>query len=213
MTGPLVRHMDSISVAKDLEAIRQGLGDEKLNYLGLSYGTLIGQTYAELFAQNIRTMVFDGNMDHSTDPISYPTVKTSTYETVLVRFAEWCSQTTTCLLNGTSSDALKVFDDLVKKGNTKPLPAAACKKSGSCRENVTGWEIQYNSNPMLFLQNGLDNQDSWADYGKALYAAKNGDASGLSTSLAANSESSLFQGTMVSCLDWLRPKTSLVDLK
>jgi pimeloyl-ACP methyl ester carboxylesterase len=213
MTGPLVKHMDSISVAKDLEAIRQGLGDEKLNYLGLSYGTLIGQTYAELFPQNIRTMVFDGNMDHSTDPISYLTVTTSTYETGLVRFAEWCSQTSTCPFNGTSADTLQIFDDLVQKGNTNPLPAASCKKSGSCRENVTGWEIQYNSNSMLYLQNGLENQGSWADYGKALYAAKNGDASGLSTSLAANSESSLFQYNMVSCLDWFRPKASLVDLK
>ncbi|KAF4151863.1 hypothetical protein CNMCM6069_002977 [Aspergillus lentulus] len=210
MTGSLVKHMDSISVAKDMEAIRQGLGDEKLNYIGLSYGTLIGQTYAELFPQNIRAMAFDGNMDHSTDPISYLTVKSLTYESGLVRFAEWCSQSTTCPLNGTSDYILRVFDDLVEQGIKKPIPAPSCKASG-CRESVTGSEIQYNMNSQLFVKSGLFG--TWAKLGQHLLDAKEGDASGLSTQLATSSESDAFQGTVISCSDWYHPEASLVDLK
>ncbi|KAJ5350617.1 hypothetical protein N7541_008344 [Penicillium brevicompactum] len=210
MTGPLVKHMDSISVAKDMEAIRQGLGDEKLNYIGLSYGTLIGQTYAELFPENIRTMVFDGNMDHSTDPISYLTVKTFTYESELIRFADWCSQSKVCPLNGTSSDVLKVFDDLVKQANKSPIPAPSCKTSG-CRENVNGEEIQNNLNSLLFVKSGL--LATWTKLGQYLLEAKQGNATGLSTTIATSSKSDSFASDVISCSDWYHPEASLVDLK
>lgn len=146
MTGPLVKHMDSVSVAKGIEAIHQGLGDEKLNYLGLSYGTLIGQTYAELFPQNIRTLVLDGNMDHSTDPISYLTVKSFTYERELVRFTKWYGESKECPFNGTSADILKIWDDLVEQADKEPLPAPSCKANGTCRADVAGSEIRNNVN-------------------------------------------------------------------
>lgn len=210
MTGPLVKHMDSISVAKDMDAIRQGLGEDKLNYIGLSYGTLIGQTYAELFPENIRTMVFDGNMDHSTDPISYLTVKTFTYESELVRFADWCGKTKSCPLNGTSSDVLRVFDNLVAQANKHPIPAPACKISG-CRESVTGEDIQNNVNSLLFVKSGL--LATWSNLGQYLHEAKNGNATGLSTSIATSSTSSSFASTAVTCGDWYHPEASLVDLK
>ncbi|CAG8130753.1 unnamed protein product [Penicillium salamii] len=211
MTGPLVKHMDSISVAKDMEAIRQALGDEKLNYIGLSYGTLIGQTYAELFPQNIRTMVFDGNMDHSTDPISYLTVKSFTYESELVRFAEWCSQSSSCPLNGTSADVLRVFDELVKQANKKPIPAPSCKANG-CRESVTGADIQNNVNSQLFVKNSTL-LGTWATLGQNLLEAKKGNATGLSTSIATSSKSDVFQSAVISCSDWYHPEASLADLK
>lgn len=210
MTGPLVKHMDSISVAKDMEAIRQGLGDEKLNYIGLSYGTLIGQTYAELFPGNIRTMVFDGNMDHSTDPISYLTVKSFTYESELIRFADWCSKSKVCPLNGTSSDVLRVFDDLVKQANKEPIPALSCKTSG-CRENVNGEEIQNNLNSLLFVKSGL--LATWTKLGQYLVEAKQGNATGLSTTIATSSKSDSFASDVISCSDWYHPEASLVDLK
>jgi pimeloyl-ACP methyl ester carboxylesterase len=210
MTGPLVKHMDSISVAKDMEAIRQGLGDEKLNYIGWSYGTLLGQTYAELFPQNIRTMVFDGNMDHSTDPISYLTVKSFTYESELIRFSEWCSQSKSCPLNGTSNDVLKVFDDLVEQGNKEPIPAPSCKGNG-CLESVTGSEIRNNVNSLLFVKYGI--YATWTKLGQYLLDAKRGNATGLSTTLATSSKSDSFQSAVISCSDWYHPEASLVDLK
>jgi pimeloyl-ACP methyl ester carboxylesterase len=64
-TGPLADHMDSLQSAYDLEAVRAALGEGKLNYIGFSYGTMMGQRYAELFPHRIRTMINDANMDHS----------------------------------------------------------------------------------------------------------------------------------------------------
>jgi pimeloyl-ACP methyl ester carboxylesterase len=53
-TGPALAYMDTVSVARDLDAIRAVLGEEKLNYFGLSYGTMVGAQYAELFPDKIR---------------------------------------------------------------------------------------------------------------------------------------------------------------
>lgn len=61
--GELLAHIDTQQVARDLEAIRLALGGEPLNYVGFSYGTHIGQAYAELFGEHVRTMVLDGVVD------------------------------------------------------------------------------------------------------------------------------------------------------
>ena len=57
-------HAD-LQSAYDLDAVRAALGEAKLNYVGYSYGTMMGQQYAELFPRRIRAMVNDGNLDHS----------------------------------------------------------------------------------------------------------------------------------------------------
>ena len=62
-TGPLLAHIDAASVARDMDVIRAVLGDEKINYLGYSYGTYLGAVYAELFAEKVGRMVLDGAVD------------------------------------------------------------------------------------------------------------------------------------------------------
>src|ERR1700754_857690 len=57
------------NVAKDLDAIRAGLGDEKLTYLGYSYGTRIGALYAEAYPDKVRAMILDGAIDPNADQI------------------------------------------------------------------------------------------------------------------------------------------------
>lgn len=59
----LLEHVSTKDVARDMEAIRLALGGEALNYLGFSYGTHIGQVYAELFGEHVRAMVLDGVVD------------------------------------------------------------------------------------------------------------------------------------------------------
>lgn len=61
--GELLPHVGTADVARDLEAIRRALGDHPLDYVGFSYGTQIGQTYAAMYPDRIRTMVLDGVVD------------------------------------------------------------------------------------------------------------------------------------------------------
>ncbi len=65
--GPIAEHMSTANVARDMDRIRQAVGDDTLSYLGLSYGTFLGTTYANLFPNQIRAMVIDGVLD----PVAY----------------------------------------------------------------------------------------------------------------------------------------------
>ena len=64
-TGPLLAHVDTVSAAKDMDILRAVVNDAKLNYLGYSYGTFLGSTYASLFPDNVGRMVLDGALDPS----------------------------------------------------------------------------------------------------------------------------------------------------
>jgi pimeloyl-ACP methyl ester carboxylesterase len=61
--GPLLTHMSTLNVARDLDLLRQAVGDRRLTYVGYSYGTLIGATYANLYPRNVGPMIIDGNVD------------------------------------------------------------------------------------------------------------------------------------------------------
>jgi pimeloyl-ACP methyl ester carboxylesterase len=62
-SAALMRHVSSADTARDLNALRRDVGDPKLTYLGFSYGTVIGATYANLFPDQVRAMVLDGTLD------------------------------------------------------------------------------------------------------------------------------------------------------
>jgi pimeloyl-ACP methyl ester carboxylesterase len=61
--GPLLAHMSTANVARDLEVMRQAVGDDRLTYEGFSYGTVVGATYANLFPHRVRAIILDGTLD------------------------------------------------------------------------------------------------------------------------------------------------------
>ena len=61
--------MATANVARDMDVLRQAVGDSQLNYAGVSYGTILGQTYANMFPNRIRAMIIDGVLD----PIAWTT--------------------------------------------------------------------------------------------------------------------------------------------
>ena len=119
-TGPLFDHVDNLAVARDIEAVRAALGDEKLTFLGYSYGTFMGQQYAELFPGRVRALVLDGNMDHSL-PTAWDFMRTETVAAELnfVAFANWCDSQRGCALHG--RDTRKVYAGLREKARSGKL--------------------------------------------------------------------------------------------
>jgi len=91
--GALLAHVGTLDVARDLEELRQALGDAGLNYLGLSYGTLLGATYASLFPTHIRAMVLDGALDPSLTTADLANAQALGFENSLDAFFAWCSAT------------------------------------------------------------------------------------------------------------------------
>ena len=67
--GSIGDHMSTANVARDLDLLRQAVGDDKLTYAGYSYGSMLGQTYANMFPDKVRALVVDGVLD----PIAWTT--------------------------------------------------------------------------------------------------------------------------------------------
>ncbi|MFE7313504.1 alpha/beta fold hydrolase [Streptomyces sp. NPDC057555] len=110
----LIDHLDAVSDARDMEALRDALGEEKLNYYGASYGTLRGQTYASLFPRRTGRMVLDGNMDHSVkDARTFMGTETLAAEKNLNDFFDWCDTNTGCSLH--AQGAKKTFSEVYAK--------------------------------------------------------------------------------------------------
>jgi pimeloyl-ACP methyl ester carboxylesterase len=100
MTGPLFLHADTVSVARDHEALRIALGVRKVNWLGLSYGTQLAANYADLYPQRTRAMVLDAALEHSLPEVAQAADAISTVEEAFNRFADWCDTAADCALRG-----------------------------------------------------------------------------------------------------------------
>ncbi len=118
-TGPLYDHVDSLSVVRDVDAVRAALGADKLNWYGASYGTLMGQMYAELFPHRIRTMVNDGNMDHSLGTWRFLLSESGFAEDAFKQFVDYCAKSTNCALHG--QDVSKIYAELLAKADAGTL--------------------------------------------------------------------------------------------
>jgi pimeloyl-ACP methyl ester carboxylesterase len=92
--GPLLPHMSTLDVARDLDRMRQGVGDKRLNYLGFSYGTLLGATYANLYPDRVRAVILDGNVDpklRTADGLEYLRQRAIGQEDVVNAFLQRCA--------------------------------------------------------------------------------------------------------------------------
>lgn len=200
LTGPLLGHVDTGSVARDMERLRRALHDGKLNFLGLSYGSHLGSTYAELYPHRIRAMALDGIANHSTTINTLFAQTALAYEDSFNRFAAWCERTTSCALHG--RDVAVMFDSLVARADVQPIPAPGCE--GACRPAVTGGELRMNAFNLLLFKDGLPaiGLPSWSEAAIALLRAEQGDASALSVQFAQSTQDAA--GLAINCIDYPR---------
>ncbi|MEV6134760.1 alpha/beta hydrolase [Nocardia sp. NPDC051990] len=98
-TGPLIDHLDSMSVARDIEAIRAALGVDQISVYSRSYGTLAAQAYAESFPQRLRASVLDSVDDHSLDGAAFMASEARAGEDTFTEFASWCARDEQCVLH------------------------------------------------------------------------------------------------------------------
>ncbi|TDV40966.1 alpha/beta hydrolase [Actinophytocola oryzae] len=116
---PVFDHADTASAAQDMDAVRRALGERKISYHGISYGTLLGQQYAESFGSHIRAMVLDSNIDHSVDIDHFLGDRATSVEDSFLRFVHWCDTTETCALHG--QDVLATWQTALRKADQQPL--------------------------------------------------------------------------------------------
>ena len=104
-TGALLGHVDTSSAAKDMDIIRAVLGSEKLNYLGFSYGTLLGATYASYFPEKVGRFVLDGVVDPTSTPEQDSINQLKGFESAMRSYLKDCIQNVSdCPFKGMSVD-------------------------------------------------------------------------------------------------------------
>ncbi|HET6298541.1 MAG TPA: alpha/beta fold hydrolase [Kribbella sp.] len=169
-TGPLFLHADTVSVARDHEAVRIALGVSKVSWLGLSYGTQLGAQYAQLYPKRTRAMVLDAVLDHSSPEVQLTADGIKTVEEAFDRFAEWCDTAADCVLRG--QDVGAVYDKLVRDADQNPIPV-----EGALRP-VTGDDIRMNTPNWLAAKtpNVLAGELSWPVFSEVIRRAVAGDA-------------------------------------
>jgi pimeloyl-ACP methyl ester carboxylesterase len=113
MGEEFLANVGTVSVAKDLDAMREAMGDEKLTYLGYSYGTRIGAAYAEEFPDRVRAMILDGAVDPNADPLEADIRQAAAFQTAFNDYAADCAKNPSCPLGTDPAKAVEVYKSIV----------------------------------------------------------------------------------------------------
>jgi pimeloyl-ACP methyl ester carboxylesterase len=196
MSGRYLMKVGDPEVVRDIEAIRAALRDGKLNWLGLSYGTMLGALYAERYPNRIRTLALDGALDRGQSEPGMLGAEARASAHGFERWAAWCRTSPECPLQG--QDVLRIWDDLIAAANRSPIPAA------SVGRRVTGEEIQNTTDAdfLLFKRPTVFGPVSWLSIGPAIVKALNGDASDFAARVGEPPTDPDYGEHAIECLDF-----------
>ncbi len=120
----ILPHLTTDNSARDMDLIRAVLGDRELHYLGYSYGTFLGATYAKLFPERVGRLVLDGAVDPSIPGVDVGTTQAVGFESALRAYMADCVTDDECPFRGSVDDAMADLATLLASVDRDPLPAA-----------------------------------------------------------------------------------------
>ena len=128
-SGPVLGHVDTSSAAKDMDVIRASMGYSKLDYLGFSYGTLLGSTYAALFPSKVGHLVLDGAIDPRVTDEQQNLNQLKGFNLALNDYLKDClSNDPTCPFHGSLASAQKGVSKFLRALESKTLPTKDGRK-------------------------------------------------------------------------------------
>ncbi|MFK0403635.1 alpha/beta hydrolase [Microbacterium sp. NPDC090225] len=158
----ILPYITTINAARDMDLIRAVLGDSQLNYLGYSYGTFLGATYANLYPEKAGRLVLDGAIDPSVPGLEVGATQALGFESALRAYMQDCLDSGSCPFNGSVDDAMADLGALLASVDRTPL------------ENGDGRMLGADS-LMTGIIAALYSQDSWTFLTQALDEALQGD--------------------------------------
>lgn len=165
--GAALAHYNTEETARDMDLVRQAVGDAKMSYLGYSYGTRLGSVYAQLFPTRVRALVLDGAVDPVQGDVASAETQARGFENAFSQFAANCkADGQSCPLG---PDARAFVTGLLNAARKAPIPSS---KAGEKRRATAG-------HVLLAVISALYDQGDWSDLEKALATAKAGDAAGV----------------------------------
>ena len=189
--GDVLPHLGTRDVAHDIDTVRELMGDDQISYLGFSYGTAIGQVYAQDFPENIRAMVLDGVLELGPTGPEIAEEQALGFERALGSFVDNCNDDDNCPL---APDAEGAIEDLIAQVEEEPIPSDS-RDLGPGELNVG-------------IGMALYSESLWPDLANGIAAALDGDGSGM----VALADQYLSIGNFdvyfgVDCLDFEWPDT------
>ena len=160
----ILPYITTANSARDMDLLRAVLGDEQLHYLGYSYGTFLGATYAKLYPERASRLVLDGAIDPAIPSIDVGTTQALGFESALRAFMADCLQTEECPFSGTVDEAMTDLGALLASTDRTPLPGGDGREVGA-------------DTMMTGIIAALYSPDSWPYLSQALTAALQGDGS------------------------------------
>ncbi|MDO4241440.1 MAG: alpha/beta hydrolase [Microbacteriaceae bacterium] len=118
-TGDLYKHVSTVQTVHDLDALRKAVGDEKLNYVGLSYGTFIGAIYADIYGKNVGRFLLDGAVDPAADTKEIILTQTKGFEHAFNNYLADCVKRG-CWGNGDVDAHKREIKDLLARYESNP---------------------------------------------------------------------------------------------
>ncbi len=163
--GDALEHYNTEETARDMDLVRQAVGDPKMSYLGYSYGTRLGSVYAQLFPTRVRALVLDGAVDPVQGEVASAETQARGFENAFSQFAADCKRRG-CRVG---PDARAFVTGLLAQARKAPIPSS---RAGEKRRATAG-------HVLLAVISALYDQNDWSDLETALATAKAGDAAGL----------------------------------
>lgn len=183
-SGDLLNHISTIDTVRDLDLMRALVGDDKLSYLGYSYGTQIGAVYADLFPQRAGRLVLDAAVDITDDDT---VIQAMGFDLALGNFAAWCARQN-CSLGASKDAVLKTTTDLLDRLDSEPLPVgdrmltqslAASGIAGYMYGGIPAWKVLVqdlrsaldgDGAGLLRSSDGLNDRNPDGSYGSLYYS-------------------------------------------
>ncbi|MEU3096265.1 alpha/beta hydrolase [Streptomyces sp. NPDC006967] len=119
-SGPMLPHVGTEDAARDMDLMRQLLGDDRLHYFGISYGTELGAVYAHLFPRHVGRAVLDGVVDPTLDQMEEALAQAGGFQLAFDHFAEWCAGNG-CSLGDSADEVEAVVRELEAALDDDPL--------------------------------------------------------------------------------------------
>ena len=185
--GEALGAFNTVDTARDMDRLREALGDQQLTYLGYSYGTTLGSTYAELFPEKVGAMVLDAAVDPDADPVAHAEGQAAGFEAAFDAFAKSCRDLRAgCPFGWPRAQLEKLLDE----AEAQPIPSSA---QGETRQATPGVIL-------TAVVAALYDEGSWPQLSQALDAARDGDSAKL-FSLADSYTGRLEDGSYTNLFD------------
>ncbi|WP_240630393.1 alpha/beta hydrolase [Specibacter cremeus] len=165
-TGPVLGYVDTVSSARDMDILRAVLGDPKLDYMGFSYGTKLGATYAGLFPRRVGKFSLDGALDPSLGVDAVAMGQAKGFEQAIRHWAGYCLEQKDCPFSGTVDDVL---------AGIHALQAAYLADPPRARDGRLVPESEF-TNALAY---GMYSTSLWEPLSRALAEAVKGDPSAM----------------------------------